>query len=349
MGDVFKFPLPAKYRDRKYISQHFGANPEAYKQWGAGHAGTDIAVPQGTPVYSARTGNVVALRADADHPAKYLGLYVLVQSADDKRQNLYAHLSRVQVANGAHVNAGDKIGDSGNTGNTTGPHLHFGERPLPKQANGYRGFVNAEELLFGALPEDRSPGDSSPGTVPDKAGNVDAALGPGAAAPRRRRLPVHVPSVALGAPAWIVLAWIVLNALIRSGVNPGFDVASLRSLEGVIEAVAQVEGVDLPDVPLPTAPTSPETTSPATADECRASLPALDRFNIHVAIEGDVSGYGTQAGNVYCVMDVERSDANHDWYVLRQPVEALDVGYVRAMADNGVRSFEQLDGANGDP
>lgn len=145
-GDVFKFPLPINYQDRKYISQHFGENPKAYAQWGAGHAGTDIAVPVGTPVYSAQTGIVVACRSDK--PAKYLGLDDHVQSADDRYQDLYAHLSRIHVKNGESVAAGDQIGTSGNTGNATGSHLHFGERPLPRADNGYRGFVNADHLLF---------------------------------------------------------------------------------------------------------------------------------------------------------------------------------------------------------
>lgn len=132
-GDVFKFPLPINYQDRKYISQHFGKNPKAYAQWGASHAGTDIAVPVGTPVYSARTGTVVACRSDK--PAKYLGLY--------------AHLSRIPdtCQKREECPAGDRIGASGNTGNATDPHLHFGECPLPKADNGYRGFINAESSV----------------------------------------------------------------------------------------------------------------------------------------------------------------------------------------------------------
>ena len=349
-GDIFKFPLPAYFRSRKYISQHFGANPQAYAQWGAGHAGTDIAVPQGTPVYSARTGQVVACRTDAKNPAKYLGLYVIVQSADNRYQDLYAHLSAVQVKNGATVASGDKIGVSGSTGNSTGPHLHFGERPLPRQDNGYRGFVNAEALLFPEAGQEQDRLDSlsrvqvANSAVPDNAGNVDAALGPGAAAPSRRRLRVHAPSLAMGAPAWIVLAYVVLQVLVSSGVNPGFNPDSLRQLEGVVRAVADVEGVplpDVPDVPVATAPTS----APTAGDDCLASQPALDRFNIHTDIEGPVSGYGTDVGTIYCIVAQHRSDANHVWYELRAPSADLPVGYVRAMADNGVKSFAGV----GDP
>lgn len=324
----FAFPLPSQYRDRKYVSQHFGENPKYYKRWGAGHAGTDIAVPTGTPVYAARTGQVVACRADINNPAKYLGLYVIVQSADNRFQDLCAHLSEVSVHNGAQVTQGDRIGLSGATGNVTGPHLHFGERPLPKAENGYRGFVNVEGLLFGEAPM---------GT-PDNAGNVDSAIGPIAAAtsPKRLSLPVHVQGAAISAPAWILIAYLVLQVMIQSGVNPGFPVADLRKLEGVVEAAASIEGVDLPAVEVPAVtPTSAPT---SVADACLYSLPALDRFNIHLLPAGDVSGQGTTTGAVYCITDVQ-SVAGHQWITLSSPAPDLDVGYVRAAADNGVESF----------
>lgn len=329
-GDVFKFPLPVNYQDRKYVSQHFGADPQAYKQWGAGHAGTDIAVPVGTPVYAARTGRVVSCRTDPDNPAKYLGLYVIVQSADDRYQDLYAHLSRVQVKNGASVAAGDRLGASGSTGNSTGPHLHFGERPLPKQANGYRGFVNAEHLLFGPLPEAQ---------VPDSAGNADEALGPGAVSAKRRALSLHAPSAMLGAPVWIVLAYIVLQVMVQTGVNPGFSVSSLRQLEGVVQGVAAAEGVALPDLALPTVQATADTAASGAPAPCLATLPALDVFNIHVQVNGDVSGYGTETGREYCIAAVSTVDGN-DWYELRRPNDQLEKGFVRAAADNGVESFE---------
>lgn len=324
----FAFPLPSQYRDRKYVSQHFGENPQYYKRWGAGHAGTDIAVPTGTPVYAARTGQVVACRADINNPAKYLGLYVIVQSADNRFQDLCAHLSEVSVHNGAQVTQGDRIGLSGATGNVTGPHLHFGERPIPKQDNGYRGFVNVEGLLFGEAPM---------GT-PDNAGNVDSAIGPIAAAtsPKRLSLPVHVQGAAISAPAWILIAYLVLQVMIQSGVNPGFPVADLRKLEGVVEAAASLEGVDLPAVNIPAGTAQPTFTPSPTHVACRM-LPALDRFNIHTAPDGPLSGYGTTTGVVYCVTEVLEV-AGKRWLTLERP-EGLDIGYVRAHADNGVASF----------
>lgn len=105
------------------VSQWFGSNPAAYKRFGlAGHNGLDYAVPPGTPVLAAHDG-IVERRAE--DPVGY-GIHVKVLGA--KIETLYAHLSLVNVPAGAMVRAGDEIGRSGNTGNSTGPHLHFGLR-----------------------------------------------------------------------------------------------------------------------------------------------------------------------------------------------------------------------------
>ncbi|MFY2507363.1 peptidoglycan DD-metalloendopeptidase family protein [Vibrio pectenicida] len=83
------------------------------------HMGTDYAVPVGTPVVSISSGRVVVSRY---HPLA--GNYVVILHPDGLRTR-YLHLSKRFVNRGDYVNQGQKVGASGNTGRTTGAHLHF--------------------------------------------------------------------------------------------------------------------------------------------------------------------------------------------------------------------------------
>lgn len=88
--------------------------------WLAGrHTGVDFAVPVGTPVRSVAAGRVVH--------AAYSGAYghTVVVRMRDGYHALYAHLSRVAVEPGQKVPTGAPLGLSGNTGRSSGPHLHF--------------------------------------------------------------------------------------------------------------------------------------------------------------------------------------------------------------------------------
>ena len=79
----------------------------------------DFAVPVGTPVYAVHGGKVTAVVAGGA-----CGSGVIVAGADDVEYT-YCHLSRIDVAPGNQVAAGSTIGASGNTGTSTGPHLHL--------------------------------------------------------------------------------------------------------------------------------------------------------------------------------------------------------------------------------
>lgn len=83
------------------------------------HNGIDLRAATGTPVYAVSDGTVMEAK---DNPTGY-GLYVALYH--DDFGSLYAHLSKLLVKKGQRVKAGDIIGYSGNTGASTGPHLHF--------------------------------------------------------------------------------------------------------------------------------------------------------------------------------------------------------------------------------
>ncbi len=88
-------------------------------RWGVLHGGIDIANSIGTPILAASDGVVI----DAGPTAGY-GIWVKLRHSDGT-VTLYGHLSAVLVNVGERVYAGDQIAKMGNTGNSTGPHLHF--------------------------------------------------------------------------------------------------------------------------------------------------------------------------------------------------------------------------------
>lgn len=104
--------------DSVKITEYFGKTSLVHPE---PHTGIDIAVPEGTTVYSASAG-VVYQTGYSDT----FGNYVLVR--DNKYEYLYAHLSSVLASKNRTVNPGMPVGYSGNTGRSTGPHLHFSVR-----------------------------------------------------------------------------------------------------------------------------------------------------------------------------------------------------------------------------
>lgn len=121
---VLRYPLA-----NVNITQYFGntsfstANPQVYN--GHGHNGIDLAAKVGTPVYAAADGVVVGT-GDTDRACSGVsyGKWVLIRHKNGL-STLVGHLSVIQASAGQQVSAGDKIGLSGNTGYSTGPHVHF--------------------------------------------------------------------------------------------------------------------------------------------------------------------------------------------------------------------------------
>ena len=87
--------------------------------WGTTHKGIDWATPTGTPVYASCGGTVVRAERSSSYG------YVVYINHPDGRQTRYAHNSQLLVSAGDTVKQGQVIAKSGNTGNSTGPHVHF--------------------------------------------------------------------------------------------------------------------------------------------------------------------------------------------------------------------------------
>lgn len=98
------------------ITQRFG---EKYTD-PDGHTGIDFALYLGTPVRAAERGTVKLTASRMDGYGRYL-----ILAHENDLETLYAHLSEISVCVGDMVEPGEMIGRSGNSGHSTGPHLHF--------------------------------------------------------------------------------------------------------------------------------------------------------------------------------------------------------------------------------
>lgn len=126
------------------ITQGYGPSQIDYSKFGlVGHNGIDFSGVLNDPVMAAADG-VVSWQA---FEAGGYGNYVMLQHADGST-TVYGHLNSVNCKKGDTVKAGQIIGYMGSTGNSTGVHLHFGDRPSGfNAANGYRGYIDPAPLL----------------------------------------------------------------------------------------------------------------------------------------------------------------------------------------------------------
>lgn len=83
------------------------------------HTGQDYAAPEGTKVVAARAGTTRHVNYGSS-----FGSHQIAVQCDDGTEDFYAHM-RYRVGSGVRVEAGAKVGEVGNEGNSTGPHLHF--------------------------------------------------------------------------------------------------------------------------------------------------------------------------------------------------------------------------------
>ena len=124
------------------ISQYFGGNLAMYERYGMlGHNGIDFACPVGTPIYATHDG-IIKIKDQKD---KAYGLHIRIIS--NKYEVVYGHLSEEFVQEGEYVKKGQMIGYSGNSGYSTGAHLHYGIRKIKggkvqNYKNGYYGYID---------------------------------------------------------------------------------------------------------------------------------------------------------------------------------------------------------------
>jgi len=108
------FIIPVKGR----ISSTFGWRNPTTKTVPKYHTGLDIAADQGTIIKSATDGKIILASSKGDY-----GKHYKIQNGDVIM--IYAHCSKLYFKEGTKVKKGEKIGEVGSTGNSTGPHLHF--------------------------------------------------------------------------------------------------------------------------------------------------------------------------------------------------------------------------------
>jgi len=122
-AERFKAPVTWPVPGYTEISSGFGMRFHPILGQTKSHNGIDIAAPEGAQVISVSGGI-----AYVGYEAGGFGNYVVVK--DSTYEYYYAHLSSVSVANGQQVTPGMEIGLVGSTGLSSGPHLHFGLKPL---------------------------------------------------------------------------------------------------------------------------------------------------------------------------------------------------------------------------
>jgi murein DD-endopeptidase MepM/ murein hydrolase activator NlpD len=114
-GDLFRKPLRGSY----YISSRYGWRNNPFVGSRTFHNGIDMATSRGNPIYAALDGTVSATGYNVTY-----GNYVII-SHHSGYQTMYGHMTTILTSRGKYVTTTTKIGTVGNTGQSTGPHVHF--------------------------------------------------------------------------------------------------------------------------------------------------------------------------------------------------------------------------------
>jgi murein DD-endopeptidase MepM/ murein hydrolase activator NlpD len=115
LGELFAYPL-----HNRYITSGYGMRRDPIGGHWAFHTGIDLRADIGTPVYAALDGVVSVVGEN-----RIYGRHIIITHGNGYK-TIYAHLNSYAVKQGDRVARGRKIAESGNTGYSTGPHLHFG-------------------------------------------------------------------------------------------------------------------------------------------------------------------------------------------------------------------------------
>lgn len=111
--------LPSRWPVRGAVNSEYGTRTSPWSSALEFHSGLDIRAERNTPVYAPAAGNVVIAGAYQDY-----GTAIILDHGQDIR-SLYGHLTKVNVQPGQRVERGAVIGLTGNTGRSSGPHLHY--------------------------------------------------------------------------------------------------------------------------------------------------------------------------------------------------------------------------------
>ena len=141
---------------RTWKSSSFGRRIDPFTGRRAFHYGVDFAGRKGLPIYATADGFVSYAGED-----KYLGNTIIVAHRKKERdeqgqpyarqggyQTEYGHLDKILVEQGQEVKRGEQIGTMGNSGRSTGPHLHYGVRLRDQKLGKHRGYQNPEDFIF---------------------------------------------------------------------------------------------------------------------------------------------------------------------------------------------------------
>ena len=121
--------LPSRWPVRGAVNSEFGIRLSPWTKAQEFHGGLDIGIQRGTPVLAPAAGTVTFAGPYADY-----GLTVMVDHGQDIR-SVYGHLSHIAGRVGQRVERGSVIGLSGNTGRSSGPHLHYEIQVKGRQVN----------------------------------------------------------------------------------------------------------------------------------------------------------------------------------------------------------------------
>ena len=111
--------LPSRWPVRGTVNSEFGGRRSPWAKGSELHSGIDIGAERGTSVHAPAAGTVTFAGTHAEY-----GLTVIVDHGGDLR-TIYGHLSKITVAPGQKLTRGAELGLTGNTGRSSGPHLHY--------------------------------------------------------------------------------------------------------------------------------------------------------------------------------------------------------------------------------
>lgn len=135
---------------QRLVTQHFGANPDYYAQFGLpGHEGIDLASPIGMPYFAVADGTVIwASNMRRSGGVSAYGWHVILDHGNGY-STLYAHAQPWPLPKeGDLIQAGEPVAWSGNSGNSSGPHLHLTLKKEGYQLPGWPpGYMNPFPFL----------------------------------------------------------------------------------------------------------------------------------------------------------------------------------------------------------